>query len=558
MCVCVCVWLTAVSCVAGIGTGARHRPDVECLRCKCGAAADTASATPSSTPAAPCPAPEVKEALTTLTLENQHLKERLMQLGVSVEASLSEQDKELLLAKACSVSQNGGEAEDASLCADRGEWDNKSTSSVSEVSVACLQDRIHQMEETHYCTNEELQATLQELEDLREQLTECSLEVQQMQEEKQVILESLTQQTEKLAESRSQNDTLKHMVIQQSENSQDLSQCEKTQRLMELLKSAQEDRELLQIKQDELEQQMATTKDVEERFHRETQLIRDRMKLLEAMVEAANSEKKAAENQLAEAQENVKASEIESTRLNTALETAKEKMSELEAAVISGEKSKLPDVLERVRQEKDVLEKENASLQQRANATACENERLKDQISVVQDELMVSGRQVARNNARSQLEDADWRKEQLETERLQLHEEVEVVKATVEDLKLTCQRHLEDKRELKASLSEAQKKLQDTSDKLHEKDRCITEGKVQLNKQVEEWEQFQNDLLMTVRVANNFKTEAQHDLEKLEQENVVLKERVKQLGLDVEKAKGPYLCGLSWGTRVQNSLLYFL
>lgn len=52
----------------------------------------------------------------------------------------------------------------------------------------------------------------------------------------QVILESLTQQTEKLNESRSHNDTLKCMLIQQSENSQDLSQCEKTQRLMELLK----------------------------------------------------------------------------------------------------------------------------------------------------------------------------------------------------------------------------------------------------------------------------------------------------------------------------------
>lgn len=63
--------------------------------------------------------------------------------------------------------------------------------------------------------------------------------------------------------------------------------------------------------------------------------------------------------------------------------------------MISGEKSKLPDVLERVRQEKDALEKENAALQQRANATACENERLRDQISVVQDELMVSGRQVS-------------------------------------------------------------------------------------------------------------------------------------------------------------------
>ncbi|XP_050712560.1 cytospin-A-like isoform X4 [Eriocheir sinensis] len=512
----------------------------ECHRCKSGGSDITSSGktTTATTTSATSPVPpqEVREALNSLTVENKLLKDRLAQLGVSVEASpLSDQEKELLLSKVCTVSQNGGEGEDPSSCADRNEWDNKSTSSVSEVSVACLQDRIQQMEETHYCTNEELQATLQELDDLREQLAECTLEVQQLQEEKQVILESLTQQTEKLAESRSQNDTLKHMVIQQSENSQDLSQCEKTQRLMELLKSAQEDRELLQIKQDELEQQLTNTKEVEERFHRETQLIRDRMKLLEAMVEAATNEKKAAENQLAEAQENCKASEIETTRLKTALEAAKEKITELEAAVISGEKSKLPDVLERVRQEKDALEKENAALQQRANASACENERLRDQISVFQDELMVSGTQVARNNAKSQLEDADWKKVQLETERLQLHEEVEVVKATVEDLKLTCQRHLEDKRELKANLSEAQKKLQEANEKLQEKERFITEGRAQQNKKEEEWQQFQNDLLMTVRVANDFKTEAQHERERLEQENLVLKEKVKTL--ETEKTK---------------------
>lgn len=91
---------------------------------------------------------------------------------------------------------------------------------------------------------------------------------------------------------------------------------------------------------------------------------------------------------------------------------------------------------------------------------------------------------MARNNAKSQLEDADWKKVQLETERLQLHEEVEVVKATVEDLKLTCQRHLEDKRELKANLSEAQKKLQEANEKLQEKERFINEGRAQQNKKV--------------------------------------------------------------------------
>lgn len=73
-------------------------------------------------------------------------------------------------------------------------------------------------------------------------------------------------------------------------------------------------------------------------------------------------------------------------------------ITELEAAVLSGEKSQLPDVLARVRQEKDTLEKEIAALQQQANATACENDRLKDQISGLQDDLMVSG---VRNGGRT-------------------------------------------------------------------------------------------------------------------------------------------------------------
>lgn len=62
--------------------------------------------------------------------------------------------------------------------------------------------------------------------------------------------------------------------------------------------------------------------------------------------------------------------------------------------------------------------------------------------------------------------------------------------------------------------------------------------------QVEEWEQFQNDLLTTVKVANDFKTEVQHDLQKLEQENLLLKERNKQLSIDLDKAKGE--CVLVW------------
>lgn len=56
------------------------------------------------------------------------------------------------------------------------------------------------MEETHYSTNEELQATLQELADLQSQLTELQSDNDRLIDEKEVLFQSLCRQTEKLGE----------------------------------------------------------------------------------------------------------------------------------------------------------------------------------------------------------------------------------------------------------------------------------------------------------------------------------------------------------------------
>lgn len=53
-----------------------------------------------------------------------------------------------------------------------------------------------------------------------------------------------------------------------------------------------------------------------------------------------------------------------------------------------------------------------------------------------------------------------------------------------------------------------------------------------------EWEQFQTDLLMTVRVANNFKVEAQEQIEQLKVENEGLKNYVMDLECKVNQMKG--------------------
>jgi cell division protein FtsB len=56
--------------------------------------------------------------------------------------------------------------------------------------------------------------------------------------------------------------------------------------------------------------------------------------------------------------------------------------------------------------------------------------------------------------------------------------------------------------------------------------------------QCSEWGQFQSDLLMTVRVANDFKTEAQQELEKLVLENKSLRDKLRNLEAQAEKLRG--------------------
>ena len=53
----------------------------------------------------------------------------------------------------------------------------------------------------------------------------------------------------------------------------------------------------------------------------------------------------------------------------------------------------------------------------------------------------------------------------------------------------------------------------------------------------EEWKQFQADLLMTVRVANDFQTEAQTNLEQISTETVELKEKLKLVENENERLK---------------------
>lgn len=135
------------------------------------------------------------------------------------------------------------------------DWDKQSSSSISELSVANLQDRINQMEETHYSTSEELQATLQELNDLQEQVTELQFSNEQLELDKSFLLETLCAQTKKFEICTNNVDKLKKMIIDQyndQEKQSILSPTDREEQLVEMLKILHEEKIELEQKQNEL------------------------------------------------------------------------------------------------------------------------------------------------------------------------------------------------------------------------------------------------------------------------------------------------------------------
>ncbi len=187
------------------------------------------------------PTEHVADELDIVRSENLLLKDRLQELGVSVE-HITDSEKLALKNKSHSSNSSGdvrgaiggdsvslqgqgshktegdvgedlGTADSelglsvgdlsfitpehpSSLSLDNSNWDKQSNKSdaMSEVSVTFLQDRILQMEETHYSTNEELQATLQELGDLQDMVNELTNENERLADERSVLLESLCAQ----------------------------------------------------------------------------------------------------------------------------------------------------------------------------------------------------------------------------------------------------------------------------------------------------------------------------------------------------------------------------
>lgn len=93
----------------------------------------------------------------------------------------------------------------------------------------------------------------------------------------------------------------------------------------------------------------------------------------------------------------------------------------------------------------------------------------------------------------------------------------------------------EDKVQLESLLSQTQCHLDLIERQLNEKSEKL-ESEITVRRQEnEEWERFQQDLLISVRVANDFKTEAQLAHEQLALDNKLLREKIRSMESQIEK-----------------------
>ncbi|EFX79572.1 hypothetical protein DAPPUDRAFT_304455 [Daphnia pulex] len=342
-------------------------------------------------------------------------------------------------------------------------WERQSRQSsgseVSGVSLACLQGRIQQMEETHHSTNEELQATLQELADLQVQLNEFQAENDKLKDEKQTLKRKLEIRTEQFKQARDQMESLKqHLLLQCNE--------------------AEDERKALQAKQMELAKMLAAQQAEATEREQHVTWLTSRVRHLEACIDEGDSK-------------------------------------------LHSELNKLMKENEKLRQDKESTEGTAITAQDQLAAAQRDNALLRDQISALQEE-----NRTVRQKSKEEVADLEYKVEQLLAKKQSLIVETSTLHSAVAELESSCRRHLEDKREMRTTAADQQVKLADALARRDELERLSSDERAKWEAQQEEWQQFQKDLLTTVRVANDFKLETLAKMEKVMEENRVLHEKL--------------------------------
>ncbi|XP_064227958.1 cytospin-A isoform X1 [Aotus nancymaae] len=413
-----------------------------------------------------------------------------------------------------------------------------SSGNASEVSVACLTERIHQMEENQHSTSEELQATLQELADLQQITQELNSENERLGEEKVILMESLCQQSDKLEHFSRQIEYFRSLLDEHhisyviDEDVKSGRYMELEQRYMDLAENARFEREQLLG----VQQHLSNTLKMAEQDNKEAQemigALKERSHHMERVIESEQKGKAALAATLEEYKATVASDQIEMNRLKAQLENEKQKVAELYSIHNSGDKSDIQDLLESVRLDKEKAETLASSLQEDLAHTRNDANRLQDALAKVEDEY-----RAFQEDAKKQIEDLNMTLEKLRSELDEKETERSDMKETIFELEDEVEQHRAVKLHDNLIISDLENTVKKLQDQKHDMEREIKTLHRRLREESAEWRQFQADLQTAVVIANDIKSEAQEEIGDLKRRLHEAQEKNEKLTKELEEIK---------------------
>ncbi|XP_072244631.1 cytospin-A isoform X2 [Leuresthes tenuis] len=434
---------------------------------------------------------------------------------------------------------SGASSSSESECAPSTERSRRGSSgNASEVSVACLTERIHQMEENQHSTAEELQATLQELADLQQITQELNGENERLGEEKVILMDSLCQQSDKLELYGRQIEYLRslldehHIAYVLEEDIKSGRYMELEQRYADLADNARFEREQLLG----VQQHLSNTLKMAEQDNAEAQemigALKERNHQMERIVESERQDRASMAATLEEYKAAVSSDQAELSRCRAQLDQERQRVAELYSLHTAGDKNDICQLLEGVRLAKEEAEAKAAKVQEQLEQAHSELNRLQEAFSKLDREYRDFQEQVQQQMAEQ--------KRTLEKQRVELQEketEIADMKETIFELEDEVEQHRALKLHDNLIISDLENSVKKLQDQKHDMEREIKILNRRLREESMEWRQFQADLQTAVVIANDIKSEAQEEIGDLRRRLQEAQEKNEKLSKELDEVK---------------------
>lgn len=414
-----------------------------------------------------------------------------------------------------------------------------SSGNTSEVSVACLTERIHQMEENQHSTSEELQATLQELADLQQITQELTTENERLGEERAILVDSLCQQEERLDLYGRQMDYFRGLLDEHCVAYAKDDEDAKSGRYMELERRYAELNEGSRFEREQLlgvQQQLSSALKMAEQENAEAQglmaALKERIHSTERAVEMERRERALASAELETLRGVSEGEQVELDRCRIQLDQERQRVAQLLSIHNAGDKSDIRHLLDSERIDKERAETKAAQLQEELGHTRSEAAHLQEAISKLEGQF-----RAFRDDVQAQLAEQKRLLEQQCSELEEKDTEIADMKETIFELEDEVEQHRAVKLHDNLIISDLENSIKKLHDQEYDMEKEIKVLHRKLREESAEWRQFQADLQTAVVIANDIKTEAQGEIGDLRRRLQEAQEKNEKMNKELDELK---------------------